>query len=218
MTSIITAGSSPALTPIATASAVAAIAVAERKLLASFMVCAMPGFSPMTNTVPNTASASLTASIVGLRAGHHHGQRALGGAADAAGHRAVDLHDVLLRERGGDLGRDARAGGGQVDQALDALAVDDAAFAERDLLRHLQRRQARHHGLDPVGDVWRRRGELGAERDQRRDRVVAGVVDDELVAGLDEPPRHRRAHVAQPDETDVHDDVPSRVLEGGDFA
>ena len=63
MTSIITAGSSPAFTPIATASEVAAIAVAERKLFASFMVCAMPGFSPMMKTLPNTASTSFTKSI-----------------------------------------------------------------------------------------------------------------------------------------------------------
>ena len=63
MTSIMTAGSSPALTPIATASEVAAMAVAERKLLASFMVCAMPGLWPMMKTLPNTASASLTTSM-----------------------------------------------------------------------------------------------------------------------------------------------------------
>ena len=62
MTSIMIAGSKPAFTPIATASEVAAIAVADRKLLASFMVCAMPGFSPMTKTLPKTLSASLTTS------------------------------------------------------------------------------------------------------------------------------------------------------------
>ncbi len=39
------------------------MAVAERKLLASFMVCAMPGLSPMTNTRPNTESASFTTSM-----------------------------------------------------------------------------------------------------------------------------------------------------------
>ncbi len=63
MTSIITFGSRPALTPMATASEVAAMAVAERKLLASFMVCAMPGLWPITNTLPSTASASLTTSM-----------------------------------------------------------------------------------------------------------------------------------------------------------
>ena len=63
ITSIITAGSRPAFTPIATASEVAAMAVAERKLFASFMVCAMPGLWPMTNTRPKTDNASLTTSM-----------------------------------------------------------------------------------------------------------------------------------------------------------
>ncbi len=62
MTSIMTAGSSPALTPITTASDVATIAVAERKLFASFIVCAAPGFSPMKNTFPITSSAGFAAS------------------------------------------------------------------------------------------------------------------------------------------------------------
>ena len=132
MTSIITDGSSPALTPIATASEVAAMAVAERKLLASFMVCAMPGLWPMTKTLPKTESASLTSVDVGLRAGHHDGERALVRAADAARHRMIDLHDVVLGKRRRDLRRHARAGGGEVDETLDALAVDDAALADRD--------------------------------------------------------------------------------------
>ena len=62
MTSIITPGSRPDLTPITTASEVATMAVADRKLLASFMVCAEPGFSPMKNTLPITPSADFTVS------------------------------------------------------------------------------------------------------------------------------------------------------------
>ena len=62
ITSIMTWGSSPDLTPITTASAVAAMAVADKKLLASFMVCPEPGFSPMKNTLPMLSSAGLTAS------------------------------------------------------------------------------------------------------------------------------------------------------------
>ena len=46
ITSHIRLGSRPALTPIAIASELAAMPVAERKLLASFMLCAMPGLSP----------------------------------------------------------------------------------------------------------------------------------------------------------------------------
>src|ERR1700730_16426664 len=62
ITSIMTLGSSPDLTPITTASEVATIAVADNRLLASFMVCAEPGFSPMKNTLPITSSAGLISS------------------------------------------------------------------------------------------------------------------------------------------------------------
>ena len=87
---------------------------------------------------------------------------------------------------------------------LTRLPCDDAALAGRDLGDDLRRRQARHHGLDPVGDIGGDDGKLRAQRDQRRHRVVAGVVDDELVAGLDQPARHRLAHIAEPDKADVH--------------
>jgi hypothetical protein len=62
MTSIITLGSSPDFTPITTASEVATMAVADKKLLASFMVCPAPGFSPMKKTLPITSSACFTVS------------------------------------------------------------------------------------------------------------------------------------------------------------
>ncbi len=38
------------------------MAVADNRLLASFMVCPEPGFSPMKKTLPITSSAGLTAS------------------------------------------------------------------------------------------------------------------------------------------------------------
>ena len=47
MTSIITCGSSPALTPHTTASDVAAMLVADRRLLRSFIIWPMPGSGPM---------------------------------------------------------------------------------------------------------------------------------------------------------------------------
>ena len=47
MMSISTLASSPALTPIAIASEVATSAAAASRLLASFAVCARPGFSPV---------------------------------------------------------------------------------------------------------------------------------------------------------------------------
>src|SRR6185436_2303098 len=51
-TSSISCGSSPALTPSASASAVIAIAAWDIRLLASFSVCPRPGFSPTKNTLP----------------------------------------------------------------------------------------------------------------------------------------------------------------------
>src|SRR5215470_2716709 len=63
ITSSMTRGSSPALTPITIASEVAATAVADRKLLASFIVWPAPGCSLMKNTLPNTCRAGSMAAI-----------------------------------------------------------------------------------------------------------------------------------------------------------
>src|SRR5260370_1386867 len=57
ITSIITAGSRPDLTPITTASEVAATAVPDNRLLASFIVSPYPGCCPVKNTLPITPSA-----------------------------------------------------------------------------------------------------------------------------------------------------------------
>ena len=62
ITSIISFGSSPALTPMTIASEAIASDVAESRLLASFITCAMPGFSPITKTRPNIASSGFTRS------------------------------------------------------------------------------------------------------------------------------------------------------------
>jgi hypothetical protein len=68
-------------------------------------------------------------------------------------HGAVDLHDVLFREQTVNLHGHLRADGGEIDEAFYALAFDHAALAGGDIERGLQRGQARHHGLDLVGDV-----------------------------------------------------------------
>src|SRR5262249_13923871 len=134
----------------------------------------------------------------------HHRQRALAGTADAAAHRTVDLQDIFLCQRRSDFCRNTRTRGRQIDETLDALAVDDASLAGRDFLGNLQRRQAGHYGLDPVGDTGRGCGELRAQGNQGRYGVVARVVDDELVPRLDQAPSHRLSHVPQSDEADVH--------------
>ena len=52
ITSIMMLGSRPAFTPMPTASEVMAMAAADKRLLANFMVCAIPGLSPMKNSLP----------------------------------------------------------------------------------------------------------------------------------------------------------------------
>src|SRR5262249_32065405 len=41
-------------------------------------------------------------------------------------------------------------------------------------------------------------------RDQRRNCIIARVVDDELVPGRNKPARNRLPHIAEADEADVH--------------
>ena len=195
ITSIMTLGSRPDLTPITTASEVATTAVADSRLFASFMVCAEPGFSPMKNTLPITSSAGLHRLEIRFGTRHHDRERALLGAADAAAHGTVELHDVAFRQQVVNAHRHVRPDGGEIDEALDALAFDHAARAGRDLERSLQRRQARQHGLGAVGDVlWRGCG-LRAERDQFVDRLLALVEHDELMLRLDQAAGHGKAHL-----------------------
>src|ERR1700760_3135480 len=73
ITSIITFGSSPDFTPITTASEVATIAVADRKLLASFMVWPAPGLVEMKNGLPIASIARPTALLWFFGAGTHPG-------------------------------------------------------------------------------------------------------------------------------------------------
>ncbi len=51
------------------------------------------------------------------------------------------------------------------------------------------------------------RAATAAERRDVADRLLADVVDDDLVSGLDQPPRHVRAHIAETDEADVHENL-----------
>ena len=76
--------------------------------------------------------------------------------------------------------------------------------AGRDREHDVGRRQARHHGLDLVGHSRRRAARRGAERDEPVDRLTPGVEDGDPVAGLDQPAGHVEAHLAEPDEADIH--------------
>jgi hypothetical protein len=113
--------------------------------------------------------------------------------------------DVAFRQKIVNSQRHVRADGGEVDEAFCALAFDHPALAGCDLERGLQRRQARQHGFSAVGDVFWRGSGLRAKRNQFVDRLLALVEHDELMFGLDQAAGHGKAHLAQADESDVHD-------------
>ena len=82
--------SSPIERPKATASLVAASAVADRKLLASFSACAIPaGRRPGSGR--RSGRRAPTRRPRTPRTGEHHRQRAGAGPGDAARHRGVDV-------------------------------------------------------------------------------------------------------------------------------
>ena len=190
------------MTPSATASAVAAIAVAERKLLASFISWPRPGRPPTWNTRPNTSSsgrtrsssgagpATMTASVPGdaPRTPPETGASrvAMPRPASAAATSAATACPVVEK----------------IDVDPDRAAVDQAVRPERDRAHHLRRRQADEHDLGPIRDLGRRAGRLDAFSGQRVHRLRAQVVHDQPVPGREQPPAHRPAHLAQPDEAD----------------
>src|SRR5262249_33465926 len=145
---------------------------------------------------------------IGAWSRRHHRDGAFLRAAHAPRHRRVDLHDAAGAERLEDALRHDGAGGGKIDKAFDAFAFD-AAGAGRDFKNDVRRRQARHDRLHRIGDFLRRARGYGAERSEIADGFLAGVIDDDFVAGLDQPPRHMRSHIAETDEADVHEATPS---------
>src|SRR6202021_2049669 len=52
--------------------------------------------------------------------------------------------------------------------------------------------------------LWRTHSHT-AKRSDVSDRLLPRVVDEDLVPGLHQPPRHVRAHIAETNEADVHD-------------
>jgi hypothetical protein len=103
------------------------------------------------------------------------------------------------------------AGRRQIDKTAHAFALDHAAPAGGDVDHHVRRRQARHHGFGGVGDFrWRARRD-GAKRGEIADRLLARVIDDDLVSGLKKPARHMRTHIAETDKADVHYRAPPFV-------
>src|SRR5579884_2365383 len=179
--------SRPTDVPNATASLVAASAVADRKLLASFIAWANPGRSPTRRR----------RSLRPARTGSTRA-RASSCAGDAARHRRVDVRDAVVGEQ-----RAHALGGAHPDRRR----VDDvggATAARRDdLARHLLGRgavrQAEHHDVRAArdgGDAVHERHPFGCAL------RAGGVVRDDGVLGRDEVRGERVAHVAQTDAAD----------------
>ena len=97
----------------------------------------------------------------------------------------------------------------KIDEAAHPFAFDHAVRPGCDFEHDIGSGQAHHHGLGGVGDFLRRARGNGAERREISDRLLPRIVDDDLVPGLHQPPRHVRAHIAETDEADVHDVSPS---------
>ena len=89
-TSSISCGSRPAFTPIASASAVIAIAAWDIRLFASLRVCPRPGFSPTKNTLAEMLEDRLHVVECRPRARHHEREGARPRAGDAATDRRVE--------------------------------------------------------------------------------------------------------------------------------
>ena len=154
-TSSIVAMSRPTDVPNAIASLVAASAVADRKLLASFIACAMPGRSPTWNRrslrPASTGSASRQASG---RPGVHHRQRPRPGSRGTSGHRRVDVADLGVGEQIVDQLRRRRARPSTCRSRARTAAVGRLDDRPHHGLGHRAVGQAQH---DDFGARWRPR-------------------------------------------------------------
>jgi hypothetical protein len=88
-------------------------------------------------------------------------------------------------------------------------APDDAALARDHLLRLVRGLDDQDGAVDRGRHRFGVAGELGALGAHRRGLALVDVVHDQLVAGLCEIERHRPAHGAEPDESDLAGHVSS---------
>src|ERR1019366_3124997 len=150
----------------------------------------------------------------------HDRQRARLSARDTTAHRRVEVFDACSAQRGGDLLGDDRAGGGEVDERLDRVAVDDTAVATGDDPDRVRRRQADEHYGGGLRDLGGRAAPGRAARQKRRHRLAAAVMDRERVSTVEQRSRELRAHRAEPDAADLfvpahHPPPPPRARTGG---
>ncbi len=119
----------------------------------------------------------------------------------AAADRRVDGVDAAFEKGRRNLAFRDRSHGGQVDQGPDRLAVNQSVRADRHLPEDGRARQAREDDHRLVRHGARAVGDPGTERLQGRHGRGIPVMDEHVVAGLDQPLGHRPAHDADPDES-----------------
>jgi hypothetical protein len=159
---------------------------ADIRLFASLIVWPRPGFSDVEQAAEALEQRTHARERL-AGAGGHQRQLAVRRAGDAAGDRCVDGRDAARREQGGHGLGGGRAGGGEVDEDLEARNLGDG-----------QRRgahgggtgQAHHQHGGRGRDVHRRGGGAGALGDQGVHAGRMGVVDGDLVARCEQPRRH----------------------------
>ena len=204
-------GSTPALVARTKASDIAAMFSATMIWLASLVTLPAPMspqrtalapiFSSTSFTLSKTASLppTMMASVPSM---------ALGSPPETG---ASSISIPLLGELGGHLAARQRRDGAHVDEHASRLRPFDHAVLPQYRLLHVRR--IGQHGDDelvPRGHVLGRRARRRAGFDQLRHRRFDNVVDDELVARLEEVLRHGLAHDAQSYEADVHFFSPSQ--------
>ena len=96
--------------------------------------------------------------------------------------------------------RRVRVDRGKVDHEL-AVAGDrgETIPAEHHLFDGGSIRQAHEDGIGGLGDIARPAGEPGTSVHQRRGFAGGAVPDRDVVAGVDEAPRHRKSHHSEPE-------------------
>ena len=198
-------GSSPAFTPITIASDVIAIAVAERRLLASFITWPMPGALADMEDAAEGREHRLEALEERPRTGRHHRERAL--RARRRRRRsparrawrcpcAASASATAAATRG--------AGGGEIDEGLDAL---------RRRRRRPRRSRPRARCRASAGSRTRSRRCRPARAPSgpaRRHGATSGAIAASLTSKMvrrwpriDETARHRAAHAAHADKAEM---------------
>jgi hypothetical protein len=80
---------------------------------------------------------------------------------------------------------------------------DELAFAEGGVRYRLVVRKHRDHGFVATR-LAHALGDARAFRGQRLGLARRAVMEDDMMAGLEEVPRHRAAHVTEANKSDVH--------------